>query len=153
MTEPLPIDVQFPGLTESTQTTGPSTEAPAPAPETFEVIRLNDILATSDIVRKKEADDAQLFAQLATPNMGDLRNRVIAWGVGGFNGTCLLMEFRVTPPPLCSDGVARTLWDYIQFVSGKTIADHMAILNQRVPDFRVVYLHTNGLFQFFAIKG
>jgi len=48
----------------------------------------------------------------------------------------------MTAPPVCSDGVVRTLVDYIPFCSGKTIQGHIAVLQQRLPDIAVSFAYS-----------
>ena len=154
MTDDIDVATRFPGITETTVSpSDPFVPPPPPSEPVFEVIRMEDILATAEVIQTKEREDASALAQIASPNMADLRSRVVSWGMSGFRGNCILLQFQVNPPPMCSDGVSRSLSEYIAFVSGKQLHEHLADMQKRLPDFQVVYIHLgNGVIQFVAIK-
>jgi hypothetical protein len=100
---------------------------PPPAPVTIE-----DILNSARVLAQKEAlDKAQLDA-IGMISVGTLRTTLIQWGVLGFPNAYLVQEVSLDPPSVCSDGVVRTLEDYIQFCSGKTNGEHIASLQEKV---------------------
>jgi hypothetical protein len=135
------------GPTGTTGETGPtgtitlldisSNEPPAPP-----VIRLDDILADQNLFLQQEARDREKFNVLASPDLGDIRAKLVAWASRGFQTPCDLVVIDITAPNICSDGVQRTFFDYIQFVSGKSIGEHMATLQPILPDFQVAYSYT-----------
>lgn len=110
----------------------------------FEVIRLDDILGVVDVQKRREDEDATRLQQIASPNLVDIRNRLVQWGTGGFVGSCVLFSITIVAPERCSDGVVRTLAEYIQFVSGKTIYEHLELLRLRLPDFVVSFVYLAG---------
>jgi hypothetical protein len=114
-----------------------SNEPPAPP-----VIRLDDILADQNLFLQQEARDREKFNALASPDLGDIRAKLVAWASRGFQLPCDLVVIDITAPNICSDGVQRTFFDYIQFVSGKSITEHMATLQPILPDFQVAYSYT-----------
>lgn len=154
MTDEIDIATRFPGITETTVSPSePFVPPPPPSEPVFEVIRMDDILATAEVIRKKEEADANTLTQIASPDMADLRSRVISWGMGGFQGNCILLQFQINPPPMCSDGVGRSLAEYIAFLSGKQMHEHLADMQKRLPDFQVMYIHLGGgVIQFVATK-
>jgi hypothetical protein len=68
-----------------------------------------------------------------------LRPKLIAWALAGFPNAYTLMEIAVTPPPQCSDGVTRDLTDYITFCSGKSIQQHVTMLQEKLTDISVSF--------------
>jgi hypothetical protein len=122
-------------------------EPPAPT-----VLRLDDLLSHSTILLQKEAADAASLAAIGNPDMNAMRDRLVAWAVTGFAGSVRVAEVEVSPPPKCSDGVTRDLADYIQFVSGKNIYEHLSVLAQKLPDFRVAFVYMGSSIHFMVSK-
>jgi hypothetical protein len=122
-------------------------EVPAPT-----VLRLDDLLSHSTVLLQKEAADAATLAALGNPNINSLRSLLVSWAVTGFAGSVRIAEIAITPPPLCSDGVSRDLADYIQFVSGKNIYEHLGVLAAKLPDFRVAFVYMGSSIQFMVSK-
>ncbi len=101
--------------------------APAPAPVT-----LDDILNASQVVAQKEVADKDRLDAIGGISVETLRTVLIQWGALGFPNAYLIREVVIAPPIVCSDGVRRPLEDYIQFCSGKTLAEHTAVLQAKV---------------------
>ena len=118
-------------------------EPPAPP-----VIRLDDILMDKDLYAQQEAADRDKFAPLVHPNLGDIRAKLVSWATRGFQPPCDLVVMDVMAPNICSDGVQRSFFDYIQFVSGKTVNEHVTTLQAILPDFVVAYSYTRTQLRF-----
>lgn len=131
-----PIDTIF--LTDVS-----GSEPPAPP-----VIRLDDILADKDLYIQQEAQDREKFAPLLYPNLSDIRTKLVSWAVRKFQPPCDLVIIDIMAPNICSDGVQRNFFDYIQFVSGKTVNEHVASLQLLLPDFVVAYSYTRTQLRF-----
>jgi hypothetical protein len=112
--------------------------APAPPPQ----ITLADILAASEVVTQKEAQDKAALESIGTISFETLRVTLIQWAKAGFPNASPLYSVAITPPETCSDGVKRTLSDYVSFVSGKTMAELIAPLQARCPEFVVSFATT-----------
>jgi hypothetical protein len=102
-------------------------------------------LDSADLLEQKEAADKATLDAIGSISYDDLRTRLIAWGRNGFPNASPLQTVTVFPPTVCSDGVTRTLEDYIQFCSGKTIAEHVARLQAKVSsDICVGFANVGG---------
>jgi hypothetical protein len=106
--------------------------APAPAPLT-----LADILNAAEVVTQKELTDKARLEAIGGITVETLRTALIHWGVLGFPNAWVLHSSTITPPQVCSDGVTRGLEDYIVFCSGKTIAEHVAVLQEKVASSEI----------------
>lgn len=105
-------------------------------------ITLDDILATTDLLIQKEAADKATLDAIATMTMDDLKTRLVVWGRLGFPNAYILHTFTLTPPAVCSDGVTRTLEEYISFCSGKTIVEHVASVQAKIdPAIQVGFVN------------
>jgi hypothetical protein len=110
-------------------------EIPAPP-----VIRLSDIVTEQVTIAQQEETDRQKVTILVNPSLADIRASLIAWATRKFQLPCDLYVLELTPPSACSDGVSRNVFDYIQFLSGKTLQEHMDNLQSILPDLYVTYL-------------
>lgn len=124
------------GPTGSTDT-GP-TGPPPPA------ITLADLMNAADVIRQKEASDRTILETIWNTSIPTLQNRLLQWAVGGFTNAYTIMELVIQPPTTCSDGVSRSLADYIQFCSEKTIQEHVALLQAKLGDITVSFATTGG---------
>jgi hypothetical protein len=102
-------------------------------------ISMSDILSDVLVLRRQETIDRAKFSVITSPDIQAFRSKLIVWAAGGFLGTCDLVCIQITAPNVCSDGVVRNFFDYIQFVSGKTYLEHMADIQAIVPEFQVGY--------------
>jgi hypothetical protein len=141
----VPTDVSGSFVDVSSYTFQPATPTPT-------VLRLDDILSHSAVLLQKETADAAALAGVGTPDMNSLRDRLVAWAVTGFAGSVRVAEIEISPPPKCSDGVTRDLADYIQFVSGKNIYEHLSLLAEKLPDFRVAFVYMGSSIHFMVSK-
>ena len=116
--------------------------APAPAPVT-----LADILNATELITQKELADKARLDAIGGISVETLRTALIQWGVLGFPNAWVLYSSTIAPPTVCSDGVTRTLEDYIQFCSGKTIAEHVAVLQEKVAssDITLGFANISGV--------
>ena len=121
---------------------------PTPPPP----IRLEDILGSQELLVAQETNDRVSLESIGTISYDILKPRLIQWAAGGFRNATTIYEIPMTAPPLCSDGEARSLQDYIQFVSGKTIGNHVAVLQARLPDFVVSYAYSGSFIMIVVSK-
>lgn len=115
---------------------------PSSAPVPDPPIAIEDILNDIEVVRQKEAVDKSTLDGIASISSESLRQKLVAWATQGFPSAWTLMEVNVVPPAQCSDGVARSLADYIAFVSGKTLAEHVAALQARMSGITASFAWT-----------
>ena len=102
-------------------------------------ILLSELLDQVSVLQQQEASDQTLLAALAIPDLIEIRRKMTAWVAGGFQGPCDLVRIGLTPPNVCSDGVSRNMYDYIAFLSGKTLIEHLGAFQTLLPEFEVGY--------------
>ncbi len=139
-TEPAPTE---PVPTEPEQAlpilpTGPSEPAPLPT------ISIQDILGSVEVSQNREAEDKAKLEAIGVISFETLRSSLLQWATKGFPNAYTIYEVPMVAPALCSDGVARSLPDYIVFCSGKTINEHVDVLQQRLIDITVSYAYTGS---------
>lgn len=102
-------------------------------------LSLADIMNAIEVVQQKEAADRVLLEGIGNATTDSLRPLLIQWALQGFPNAFTLMEVAVVPPPQCSDGVSRSLTDYITFCSEKTIEEHVALLQTKLTGMTVSF--------------
>ena len=113
---------------------------PPPAP-----LSIADILAATDLVLQKEAADKTVLESIGALSTEDLRTRLVLWARAGFPNAHPIYSISIGPPSVCSDGVTRTLEDYIPFCSGKTLSEHTAVLQAKVTsDIQIGFANFGG---------
>ena len=130
------------GPTGTTESTGPTGPIPVDMPQAPSVLRLEDILSSVQVLQQKEQSDKSLLESIGTLSFDAIKPALVQWATSGFRNAYPIHEIFISAPPLCSDGQIRVLMDYIQFVSGKTIQDHVAALQARLPDIVVSFAYT-----------
>lgn len=122
---------------------------PSTVPQT---ITLNDILSDISLIASKESADKATLESIQTVSFDTLRTALVRWAGLGFPNAYSVYEIVITPPSICSDGISRSLSDYISFCSSKTIHDHVAVLQRRLPDITVSFLYTGSSIQIVVSK-
>jgi hypothetical protein len=119
-------------------------ESSAPPPDVPDepLVRLDDLLNDTTVRLTAEHRDRDRLGLLSSPDPTVVRTRLREWAVAGFPQFTQLMTVDITPPSACSDGVSRHIADYIPFVSGKSLEEHMTSLRAKLPDFCVDYEYT-----------
>lgn len=109
-----------------------------------EVITLADILGATEIVRQKEAADKAALESIENVTFDSLRSKLIQWASAGFPNAFTILEVSIVPPSVCSDGITRTLSEYIIYCSGKTLEERVAVLQTKLPDIQVSFANTGS---------
>lgn len=115
----------------------PAEPTPPPPP-----INIDDLLNDVAVLQQKEAADKSTLDGISGISSDVLRQKLVTWATQNFPNAWTLMEITVVPPAQCSDGVARSLTDYITFVSGKTLAEHVAALQARMSGITASFAWT-----------
>lgn len=107
------------------------------APSSF-LVTLDELLSSRDVLLQREANDARTLSLIENPDPFSLRNKLLEWAAAGFPDAFPVFSVSVVPPEVCSDGVARKLYDYIAFVCGQTLADKLKVLEAKLKGISVV---------------
>lgn len=123
-------------MAESEAPAIPVAPEPAPAPVP---ISIAEILNAVEVLQQKELADKDTLETIGGASYDSLRTKLVTWATVGMPNAYTLMEVVVSPPAQCSDGVTRGLTDYIVFCSGKSIEEHVALLQEKLADIRVSF--------------
>jgi hypothetical protein len=121
--------------------THPDYVAPPPPPD---ILTLSDLLNDQSVLVAKEQTDKTLLETIGAQTVSNLRPKFVEWVLKGRPSAFPLLSLDIQPPPCCSDGVTRDLADYITFCSGKSIAEHVALLQAKLPDITVSFANIQG---------
>jgi hypothetical protein len=102
------------------------------------VIRLSDILADTEVLKQKELQDRQIVDALENPDFTHLRQKLIQWTTAGFPHAFPVFSITVTPPQSCSDGVVRSLIDYVSYVAGMSIETKLKKLEAKLEGIKIL---------------
>ena len=115
-----------------------------PLPPVPDVLTMADILGEHSVLVAKEQADGDAIRSFGTMSVLGLKPVFVEWASKGFPDNYPLLTVQVSPPPLCSDGVARSLPDYIVFCAGNPLSYYIEILQAKLPDIRVAYANLGG---------
>jgi hypothetical protein len=118
----------------------PEPTGPAPLP----TISIQDILGSVEVVQNREAGDKAKLEAIGLISFETLRASLLQWANRGFPNAYTIYEVPMTAPNVCSDGVTRSLPDYIVFCSGKTINEHVDVLQQRLVDITLSFAYSGS---------
>jgi hypothetical protein len=139
--EPAPESALEPAPESAPDLNNPEPTGSAPLP----TISIQDILGSAEVVQNQEAGDKAKLEAIGVISFETLRASLLQWATRGFPNAYTIYEVPMTAPNVCSDGVTRSLPDYIVFCSGKTINEHVDVLQQRLVDIAVSYAYTGAV--------
>lgn len=83
------------------------------------LIDIAELLASHGGIKQQEITDRITLSVLLNPSRDSIRASMFQWAEAGFPPIYIIQELTVTPPAVCSDGVSRSLYDYITFLLGQ----------------------------------
>lgn len=104
-----------------------------------DILTLTDLLGDREVLLAKETADRIILETIGGQSTSTLKPKLIDWVIKGYPNVYPILNVCIQPPPSCSDSVSRSLTDYITFCSGKTINEHVAILQAKLPDIIVSF--------------
>ena len=115
-------------------------------------ILLTDLLTDLSVLQQQEAADRASFLAVRYPDLSSIRTKLITWLASGKQGNCVLIRIPFAVPNMCSDGVARNFFEYVEFVSEKTLVAHLQSIQAILPDFEVGYQCSRNELLFCAVR-
>jgi hypothetical protein len=128
----------------------PSSNAPwdtpieSQCPPPPDVLTMSDLLSDQSVVAAKEQADKTLLETIGIQSVANLRPKLVEWVLKGRPDGFPILSLDIRPPSVCSDGESRSLSDYIEFCSGKTIQEHVGLLQAKLPDIQVSFANFGG---------
>jgi hypothetical protein len=111
------------------------------------IATLDELLSSHTALVAKETADTATLQQLVSVNRDSLRTNLFAWASNGFPNIYVVLSISLTLSPVCSDGVARNCYDYIEWLTSMTIPDMVAGCQSRLTDIEVSYSIVGSTFR------
>jgi len=124
---------------------------PELGPRPPDVLTLADLLNDQSVIQSKEQADKVLLDSISTRTVASIRPKLVEWILKGRPSPFPLFEVNVQPPTRCSDGEIRGLADYIRYCSGKSIEEHVVLLQAKLPDIHLSFANIQGAVTIMAI--
>lgn len=124
-------------LVEDTGNSGP------PPPEETQgpsyLITLDDLLNEQTIIQQREHQDRTELGKIENPpNVAQLRQILLQWAKQGFPYAFPLFSVTLSSLSVCSDGVVRTLYPYIEYLMGESIVSLMEKLEAKLQGIKLL---------------
>ncbi len=97
----------------------------------LDVISIDDLLNTAEVITQKETADIDRLNSFFAPTKDSLRSALLAWAAKGFPPVEKIASLLLDPPDICSDGQQRTLPYYIEYILNDTITNKLNGLNAK----------------------
>lgn len=106
-------------------------------------ITFDDLLNSHAVTRAKEDSDRSAVVTFTTVSADSLKPNLYKWAAAGFPGGFIVDTISLTPPPVCSDGVSRSLTLYFEYLLGTPIATWLQNLETLTKGMMFTFSH-NG---------
>ena len=106
-----------------------------------QVISLDDLMNEQTVVLAKESTDRNAVAAFINPSAASLKPALYRWAAAGFPGAYIVDTLALTPPPVCSDGMSRSLAIYMEFLMGKSISAWLSSLEAMTSGMLFTFSH------------
>lgn len=137
--------VDVPGNTGYTGLTGPLmlplvfATAGTGTVEPPHIATLEELMTSHAATINKEGEDKTLLQCLLNPGASDFRPELFQWAAAGFPAIYVVKTFSLAPPSICSDGVARSVYEYVEYLLGVTHGVFLDTLMSRVTGIEFSY--------------
>ena len=103
------------------------------------LITIDDLLSEQTIIQQREDNDRRELAKIENPpDVTQLRQTLLQWAKQGFPYAFPLFSVTLNSLSVCSDGVTRTLYPYIEYVMGESIVGLMAKLEAKLQGIKLL---------------
>jgi hypothetical protein len=120
---------------------GSSVPSPDPVPD---VLTMDDIMNDHGVILAKEQADRSLIESIGTTSVLSLKPKFVEWYSKGCPPCYPIFSITVVPPAQCSDGVSRSMQEYVEFCTGQPIPYHVSLFQAKLPDIQVSFANFNG---------
>ena len=112
-------------------------QPPQPPP----ILSLDDLLNTVDYEVQKETADRLIVNAFMNPSYDALKTMLKPWAKAGFPTSFLISSIELNVPPVCADGVSRSLSFYFEYLLGVSIATALQNIATNTSGMSFTYSH------------
>jgi hypothetical protein len=105
---------------------------------------ISNILDEQQIISRREAADASEIDRIANMDPEDMRAKLMTWATTGFPAGYPILEITLHQPLQCLDGVARSMIEYVPYLTNKTVEQHLALLQAKFIDITAGVTYTTN---------
>ena len=105
-------------------------------------IRYQDLVQDLSVLRLKEASDKDQLLSLPNLSTQTLKDNLLLWAQKKFPPAFPFYKFAFRAPERCSDGISRSVSEYISYLVNTSFYDLLQPLRSRLSDFVVSYATT-----------
>jgi hypothetical protein len=102
-------------------------------------VDIDELLASRGAVMTQEAADKLVLTPLLNETRETLRPQMFEWAAKGFPAIYVVQQFTVSPPTVCSDGVARNVYDYVVYLLGQEMGPTIAAIQALCVGVQISY--------------
>jgi len=102
---------------------------------------ISDLLKNQATARHQEDIDRAGLQPFITPP--DFSGPLSRWANSGFQSPFTIFSVQFTVPPVCSDGIKRTPYEYISFLLGKSVNSQVQSFQTKFQGIKVFCLISN----------
>ena len=103
------------------------------------ITTIDELISSHGAILAKETTDKATVATLLGESRSSLRDPLFKWAAAGFPANYIIQEFTLIPPPVCSDGITRSIVDYFQYCLGITLGNLIPTLQALVEGMSFSY--------------
>jgi hypothetical protein len=146
------------GLAEVNNATGPTgymmmfpsaDMGTTPAPM---VIDMAELLGSRAVIQNQEVTDRATLSVLLNETRQILRPQMFTWAAAGFPPAYIIQQFTVTSPSVCSDGVVRSVYDYVEYLLGQNMGVTIAAIQSVCVGVLISYSFQGNTLRIHASK-
>jgi hypothetical protein len=137
------------GMADTTESTGPTGYNPLPVvmmpiiatgpPQPQTIATLDELLASRETVIRKEAIDTAALSVFLNPTRETFRAPLFQWAASGLERGFTVSTLSITPPPVCADGVSRSIGGYVMYCTGKSMEEITTKIQSMMTGIRVFH--------------
>ena len=103
------------------------------------IITMDDLLENQRTARHQEDIDRNGLQPFVNPTVppADFAAPLSRWADSGFQSPFTIFSVQFTVPPVCSDGVSRSPYDYICFLLGQSVEAQLEMFRTNFRGFLV----------------
>jgi hypothetical protein len=128
--------VDFPSMIAAMSSNADNITPSVPVPT---VIDISELLESQAAVQAQEATDRATLSVLLNQKRETLRPQLFIWAAAGFPAIYVIQQFTVSPPAVCSDGVARNVYDYVVYLLGQEMGPTIAAIQALCVGIEISY--------------
>jgi hypothetical protein len=121
--------------------------------EPLHIATMEELLASHAVVASKEVIDKETLSILLNETRETLRDPLFQWAALGFQPIYIVQSFTIVEPAVCSDGVKRSTYEYIEYCLGTDMASIIATLQTKVTGIEFSYSISGNTLNIHVSKG